>query len=123
VLRIGDRRIARAPTEECRIELVDVVEHRCRLDIRGVAQHRMRFACGEQGGVGQRPDRLDPLAQVGPESRGIGRAGKSAGHADDCDVGSLLRLVHAVLGVHACGIRTSQLDPASSAPHPQRIDC
>src|SRR5690606_9702433 len=48
-------------------------------------------------------DRLDPVAHVGPQRRGVLRAGYAARHADDRDVGRGVVLHFGIVRAHRCG--------------------
>ena len=87
VLRIHDGCVSRTQTKEGRIEHRDIVESRCRFDVIGVGQLFRRDAGGEEFGIGERPNRLDAVAQIPPEIGNGRSAGKAPRHANDRESG------------------------------------
>ncbi len=85
VLRIHDGGIARAKTEERRVEERHVLENGGAAHVVGVGEILGRGAGGEQLGVRQVANGFDAVAQIPPELCGVACPGKTARHADDCD--------------------------------------
>ncbi len=107
MLRVHDRRVAAADSEEPWIEHVDIGEHAAARHVVGRADDVRRYAVGDQ----QLGVEIDEAVLAGddafPQDVWIGCAWKAAAHPDDRDVG--LRILH----VTHCG-SPSLIAPSSS---------
>ncbi len=83
VLRIHDGGVARAESEERRVEERHVFENRGAAHVVGVGEILCRGAGGEQFGIRQIANGFDAVAQIPPELGGVARPGKTPRHADD----------------------------------------
>lgn len=83
VLRVHDGGIARAETEERRVEKRHAIENRGAAHVVGVGKILGGSARGKQLGVAQVANGFDAVAQIPPELGRVARPGKTARHADD----------------------------------------
>ena len=82
MLRIHELRFERRDAKERGIEEFDVIEYAAGSDIRRIATQLRRNRVIDF--LGREPaDRLNAVAQVGPEGFDVASAGEAAGHSDD----------------------------------------
>ena len=114
VLGIHDGCIPCADAEERGVEVIDAREYTGALDVIGRLHQRRWETSGEQRLGIEVDEAVVAVTHAGPQRIGIGRAGESARHANDGDVGfGQVVSVHAVRVLDRCdaAVRTAHSPP------------